>query len=249
MKSRGFTLIEILGVVAILGIIALVAVPNIISSLKTAESNKEKSYENQVIQGAELYVEQNRDLFKVRLASKNPFFVHINDVVATGYIQSTLVKPDGKKSSEDKGCVLVTNNNGMLSYSYVDYDSDPDGCGKASTLSDFTPKYIDSVLNGADPVLDTGMIPVTIDNDGTVKKADLTTTWYDYKNKQWANAVVVKKTGGTKTRAEYQSAIASTPITASDILAYLVWIPRYSYKLFNVAWHYWYNSIRNRNNI
>ena len=32
--------------------------------------------------------------------------------------------------------------------------------------------YTEDTLNGADPVLKTDLIPVTIDNDGTVKKAD-----------------------------------------------------------------------------
>lgn len=51
--------------------------------------------------------------------------------------------------------------------------------------------YRDTILNGADPVLKEGMIPVTIDADGTVKKADMTSAWYDYDNKMWANAIVL----------------------------------------------------------
>ena len=36
-------------------------------------------------------------------------------------------------------------------------------------------KYKDSVLNGADPVINSDLVAVTIENDGTVKKADLKT--------------------------------------------------------------------------
>ena len=35
--------------------------------------------------------------------------------------------------------------------------------------------YKESLLNGADPVLADNLIPVTIANDGTVKKADIAT--------------------------------------------------------------------------
>ncbi len=33
-----------------------------------------------------------------------------------------------------------------------------------------TEKYKDSVLNGADPVINSDLVAVTIENDGTVKK-------------------------------------------------------------------------------
>ena len=35
------------------------------------------------------------------------------------------------------------------------------------------------------------MIPVTIDSDGTVKYADVNKKWYSYRNKEWANAVIL----------------------------------------------------------
>jgi len=51
--------------------------------------------------------------------------------------------------------------------------------------------YNDAILNGADPVLKAGMIPVTINADGTVKKADLKNRWYSYSDKEWANAIIL----------------------------------------------------------
>ena len=56
----------------------------------------------------------------------------------------------------------------------------------------FTTNYQEGILNGTDPVLKDEMIPITIENDGTVRKADLTKPWYSYENKKWANAVIIK---------------------------------------------------------
>ena len=82
------------------------------------------------------------------------------------------------------------------------------------------------------PILDSGMIPVTIANDGTVTTVSSSdTNWYSYCDKQWANAVLVKETG-VKTRA--QNKVAGTVINQDDILAYYVWIPRYSYKIWTL---------------
>ena len=82
------------------------------------------------------------------------------------------------------------------------------------------------------PVLDSGMIPVTIANDGTVTTvASSDSTWYNYCEQNWANAVLVKESG-VKTRT--QNKVAGTVINQDDILAYYVWIPRYSYKIWTL---------------
>ena len=87
--------------------------------------------------------------------------------------------------------------------------------------------YIDPILNGADPVLTDNLIPVTIDNTGVVKKADITKDWYSYENKKWANAVVLKDNTVNYT--------INQTIPESNIESYFVWIPKYSYKLFDIG--------------
>ena len=57
----------------------------------------------------------------------------------------------------------------------------------------FKTGYSESILNGTDPILKDELIPVTISDDGTVRKADLGSKWYSYEEKQWANAVILKK--------------------------------------------------------
>jgi len=94
----------------------------------------------------------------------------------------------------------------------------------ASELSQTSSVYTESILNGTDPVLDTGMIPVTISNDGVATVADTSKEWYSYENKQWANAVLVKKdategTEGSYSR-EYYKNNPGTPVLESDILTY-----------------------------
>ena len=85
------------------------------------------------------------------------------------------------------------------------------------------------------PVLDDGMIPVVFDtSNGTAVKTVSSTdsSWYDYSNQEWANAVLVKESG-TQTRAYYK-ANPGVEINQSDILAYYVWIPRYKYQIWSI---------------
>ena len=86
------------------------------------------------------------------------------------------------------------------------------------------------------PVLDDGLIPIVFDtSNGTVVKtvSSSDTSWYDYSRQEWANAVLVKESG-TQTRAYYK-ANPNVSIDESDILAYYVWIPRYSYMIWTTG--------------
>lgn len=79
------------------------------------------------------------------------------------------------------------------------------------------------------PKLYEGMIPIKW-SDNILVKADIYSEWYDYNKQEWANVVLVTD----ESRATIQNNKPNTPIEESDILAYLVWVPRYKYKLFNV---------------
>lgn len=91
------------------------------------------------------------------------------------------------------------------------------------------PPYVDNT-NAPIPELSDGMIPIIWDGAKWVK-ADIVDKWYDYQKKEWANAVLVS----SSSRNTYKNANPGTEILESDVLAYLVWIPRYRYKLFNVS--------------
>ena len=97
--------------------------------------------------------------------------------------------------------------------------------GKVTIEGSYDGTYTESILNGTDPVLKEGLIPVTIGNDGVVKKADITKEWYSYQNKQWANAVILND--------ESKSYSNEEEIPEDNIESYFVWIPRYRYQIFD----------------
>ena len=85
------------------------------------------------------------------------------------------------------------------------------------------------------PVLDDGMIPVVFDTSSGTKVKTISSTdssWYDYSNQEWANAVLVKE-NGTQTRAYYK-ANSGVEVNQADILAYYVYIPRYKYQIWSI---------------
>ena len=85
------------------------------------------------------------------------------------------------------------------------------------------------------PVLTSGLIPVTIANDGTVTAVSkMDNNWFDYTQKQWANAVLTTSTNRSTYQTIANGVGSSTTIPSSEILAYYVWIPRYSYKIWTL---------------
>ena len=86
-------------------------------------------------------------------------------------------------------------------------------------------KYKEAILNGTDPVLKDNLVPITIAEDGTVTKADISKEWYSYANKEWANAVILKD--------ETKIYNDGDTIPEDNIESYFVWIPRYKYQIFD----------------
>ena len=98
--------------------------------------------------------------------------------------------------------------------------------------------YTESILNGTDPVLTSGLVPVTIADDGIVTYADISEKWYSYQDKIWANAVILKD--------ETITYNVGSVIPEDNIESYFVWIPRYKYKIFNDGNYSELTSIENK---
>ena len=74
------------------------------------------------------------------------------------------------------------------------------------------------------PILYTKMIPVVYDGTKWVYSDGTQTNWYNYTDKQWANAVVLNSRV-TKN--------AGDEVTEEDVALWYVWLPRYKYKKFS----------------
>lgn len=89
-----------------------------------------------------------------------------------------------------------------------------------------------------EPNIKDGLIPIYYDEfNGVWKKADQynnDNNWYNYETKKWANAIIVKE----KEKEKYLKMDVNSVISEDDILGYFVWIPRFSYRLFNNSFDY-----------
>ena len=219
--KKGFTLIELLAVIVILSVIALIATPLILNVVE--ESKKKASIEsvNGIIDAAEKY--QITGMLEGNIESR---FEFPNDK-----LQYKGTKPESGTliiDEEGKISITVKINGYCIRKRFTENTPsiiETDNCTIEDSELVYAEKYKEEILNGADPEIKDNLIPVTISTNGTVKYADIKREWYSYKNKVWANAVILKE-GVTRTVGEI--------IPESDIKQYYVWIPRYKYQLWNV---------------
>ena len=210
---KGFTMVELLAVIIIVGTVAILSFTSLTNTIKKNKIREQEVFTTNVINAAKLYMTSHLDDFPNIDDNNFNAVITSRKLIEHKYLKENIGNP---------------NDTNIYLY-YIDVQKDKDGFLSYSlkySESGSITKYTDPVLNGADPELDIGMIPIYFDNNVT-KVANIENEWYNYTNKQWANAVVVKE----NKRDYYRAAKGGTVIKEDDILGYFVWIPRFAYKI------------------
>ncbi len=142
---------------------------------------------------------------------------------------------------DKKGVESITCDKGAMgSWDYFHWNFNVNSLSQTKTTCtvNFVTRYTEDILNGTDPIWKDELIPVTIDNNGTVHKANVQEKWYEYGNQQWANAVILEDES-----INYQN---GEEIPESNIESYFVWIPRYKYKIFDMGEYEGLTTLQNR---
>ena len=113
-NNKGFTLVEVLAVVAILLLIIAIITPNIIKQFKNAGQITDKEQINSLINIAKIYMNENTELFP---ESNNTYEITITELKESGLIKKEqILNPSTKE--ELTGCILVSKKNNKYKYEY-----------------------------------------------------------------------------------------------------------------------------------
>ena len=203
--KKGFTLIELMGVIIILGVLALITYPVIDKSIK---QSKEKSLDRtieSIIEASYNYSIKN-DLGY----NSNYKKLEFETLAQAGYIEKEIINPVTNQKLE--GCIIYRWNNSNNQYEFEYSET----CEVPLIL------YKDN--SGANsPELLNNMIPIYYNGTNWIY-ANIYEEWYDYDKKEWANAVVLN---------DNVSKNVGDTISEDEIALWYVWIPRYTYTIFN----------------
>ncbi len=241
MKKKGFTLVELLAVIAILAILVIIALPNVLKLFRSAKQNTFVTETQNLVRSAEnkyltssLSNGSNEICFdsknnKLDMTGRDNIIYKIK-LTNKGKVTEVSVRDDNYEiiASEEAGINRVDLGN---KYKIESAKTSITDCDGNELIDGEKPKvkYVETELNGADPVLKSPMIPVMLSDDGKVTYAHDYDKWYSYKDKEWANAVILVD---NPSKSDYK---AGDTIAESDIRAYFVWIPKYSYRIFNMG--------------
>lgn len=240
-NKKGFTLIELLAVIVILAIISTIAIGTLIGVIEKAKLNSLRNSAYGLVDAVDLYYAQY--LTSARFDIKNNKVT--TDAEHTLNYKGSV--KDGVVAINDEGKSVVCVNDGKNT-AYKNLTEEEVTALKNNTCyieeGTYEVKLTNEVMppdeeeeeprvptelekENVDPVEYVGLIPVKISNTGVVTKTDKDdTTWYDYDNKKWANAVILVD----KTKTYNNGDI----IPNENIQSYFVWIPKFRYKLWNV---------------
>lgn len=220
MNKKGFTLVELLAVVTIIALISLIAIPNMLNGIKSKKNEISETNKKLLAAATDTYIENNNQKYDYGYeASGSTYCIPIQTLIDNGVLEKPFKNANGEEIDYSNQVQATY----QAEYNSFDYEI-VENCTEIK-------QYISR------PNLEENMIPVTYDD--TISKwvkADKNSHWYNYQEKKWANAVLVREYKSTeqnsKSRYEYKEAQAGTPILESDIIAQFVWIPRFKYQLF-----------------
>ena len=111
--KKGFTLIELLAVIMILSVISVIAYPKVIDTIGASRLTAYNVSKSNIVDAAKL-----KYLADVNSTSITEYTVQ--DLMDTGYIKKGTKNPLTDEDYDNNTKVLITNNNGVVRYEYVE---------------------------------------------------------------------------------------------------------------------------------
>lgn len=121
MKNRsGFTLIEIMGVIALLAVIMMVTVPTVLKTLKKSETNQFDTYVENLTLAAETYLQRNRERYPQMENVGGTLSVRVGTLQEEGFIKTHIKNPKTEADANPEDIIKITvESDGSYAFEYI----------------------------------------------------------------------------------------------------------------------------------
>ncbi len=116
MKEKGFTLVELLGVITVLAIIALIVFPQIVSQIKKKEGELDGTTEKLILASVENYLDLHASTYPKEQGLE--YCVTLNMLVQDGLLQPPLQTASGEEIPLTNSVQIKVLRNKELSMTY-----------------------------------------------------------------------------------------------------------------------------------
>ena len=108
MKKRGFTLVELLGVIAIIGVLTLVAMPSVEKAIEEGQENIYELQINNIKSGLKNWATDNTDLLPTK--DKQQISLTLGQLKLEGYVEMKIQNPKNNKCFGNDMVLTITRN-------------------------------------------------------------------------------------------------------------------------------------------
>lgn len=115
MKNKGFTLIELMGVIVILSIIAIIAIPTIDRQLKEGREDLSENQLENIKTSARLWASDNTDKLP---ESGDVCYLRYSNLVTSGYVDEKLIDINSSVELSDSNLQIEIKNANSNKYEY-----------------------------------------------------------------------------------------------------------------------------------
>lgn len=133
--NKGFTLVELLGIISVLAIFMAVAMPSLIETNKKTIEQQKKTFRSNVSDACVTYLEINPDNYKFVDSDGNNRNIRltVNDLIEKGYLKKNIVNPytsDDTESSASDWNIMASNNSGIINCCYAGVSGEECECSE-----------------------------------------------------------------------------------------------------------------------
>lgn len=122
MKNRkGFTLVEIIGVIAVLALIMLVTAPTLLKTLKGADAKEYETFVDNLFLATETHIQKNRDAYPQLENIGGTVQVSVQSLQESGYVKKNYENPKLEGPVNPQSQIKVTvQSDGTYKYEYIE---------------------------------------------------------------------------------------------------------------------------------
>lgn len=117
--SKGFTLVELIGVVAIIAAILIFTIPSVIGILKRDSDKEYSRFLTDLYLATETYVEGNIENYPNLSVAGGSETIMMQELIENGYVKSTIINPKTDQKINATDTIIITKKaSGGYEYQY-----------------------------------------------------------------------------------------------------------------------------------
>lgn len=118
-KNKAFTLVELLGVIAIIGVLLAFVSPSIIGMMKRDSEKEYNRFLKDLYLATESYITSNIDDYESLSTPGGTYTIKLQELVESGYVKTSTVNPKTEQKINLEDTILITKeSDGTYSYQY-----------------------------------------------------------------------------------------------------------------------------------